>query len=142
MAALPEDAPAALGRVVDPVLGGDESGVDPVVDAKRLRAALEEALQFDRQGGKAPVIADHQQRGIGLCQFGLDLGQFRPGEGQRLLAEDVLAGPQPGQGLSGVQVVPGEHRQGIDGRIGDQLVHLTGGVAEAVLFSSVLGAAP
>jgi len=142
VAAFADDAPAADGRVVDPVAEREEAGVDAVVGGERLGAALEGGAQRTGEGGEAAVEADREQARPALGQLGLDLIQLGEGEGERFFAVDVLSGAQPGQGLAGVLVVAGEQGEQVDLGGGEQVFFARGGEGEAVFLGGVARAEP
>jgi hypothetical protein len=71
-------------------------------------------------GGEAQVEADGVDQPAGRGQLGQG-GRLGGADPERLLADDVAAGPQGGRGLGGVDVVGAGDVDGGQGVVGDQV---------------------
>ena len=101
------------------------------------RAILDQLLG-EPDGGRAHVVVADQRLALGAaCDRGHLLGGVEIG-GQRLLAIDMLAGLERGDGDLRMQRVGRGDRDHVDSRIGDQLLPRTHGALEAEALRGLL----
>src|SRR5712692_4348770 len=99
-------------------------------------------LEPKRERGEPAVETDNKKRlanRLLVLVYPHDLAQLIFIQTQRLFAEDVLAGLQGCQHLSGMQVMTSGDDDGVDRQIADQSVFIGGTVVKSELLRDVLG---
>src|SRR5271163_3032280 len=133
MADFTDDAATALFRIAEPVIGGNEAGVDAVMQRQWLMNPAKKALEPKRERSEPAIETDHQQR-LGSASSDLrflvisshDVAQLIFSEAQRLFTENVLTGVQGCQHLCGMQMMTGCDHDGVDCHITDQAIIIDG----------------
>src|SRR2546423_11052670 len=97
MANLAENTAATLFTIVDPMIRGEKSSVDSILQRERLCNGRQKLFHLDNHGREAPVVAHHKNRALRLRKFKKNrrnLVQLTFLQAQGFFAEDVFAGPQ------------------------------------------------
>src|SRR5712692_9670651 len=142
MADFPDDASAALFRIIQPVIGRNEAGIHAVMQRQGLMNSAKKTLEPKRERGEPAVETDNKKRlanRLLVLVYPHDLAQLIFIQTQRLFAEDVLAGLQGCQHLSGMQVMTSGDDDCVDRQIADQSVFIGGTVVKSELLRDGLG---
>ena len=119
VAALSDEAPAALLQIVDPVAWVDLPGTHPV--DRGHRPSGHELAELCGVRGEA-AIEPHREHALARLRRGDDLVELPLRESERLLAEDVLAGLEARRNELGVGTVPCRDDHGVHVVARDQLL--------------------
>ena len=143
MARLADDPATADILVLSPVLGRDR--VQGRSGRRRERSRAGEKLPHLRsRRGEAPVEPDHENRAARaqLLDHSRDGLQFLLADAERLLDEDVLAGPERGDDQLCMKVVSGRDEDRVRSSIVPDLTHVGGGEREPLATPGVLCVEP
>src|SRR5436305_6839702 len=136
VAYLTDDSSASLSRIVDPMRFSDRPGIHAVVHEQRFVSSAEELLQLYGKRRESTIKTHHQDR-LRQCPGPLicldDVLKLAVIQTQWLFAENVLAGVQCGNNLSGMQVVSRSHHHGIDVGMMDHIGSVGGCKSKPVL---------
>src|SRR3990172_3927389 len=144
VAAFPDDATAALDRIMLPVGQRQGAGIDPVMGKEGFLPARQEFRQLLRQGCKTAVETGHQQGHTTavLIHVFFQFLQLFQGHRQWFLYENMLASLQSLEYQRNMAVVAGQDCQRIDIRVVDQLPAFRSGITELEFVARVPGMYP
>ncbi len=133
-----ENSPAALLRIVHPVIARHETGIHAIMQRQRLIDWFEECFHLQRQGSESAVETNHEQQVAAGCFVSVnDLLQVDFIQAEGLFAEHMLTGRKCCHHLSRVQVMASGDHDRIDVRIVDYPIFIASAVSESKFLGGV-----